>query len=354
MREPMTATHYYVYILQCENNSYYTGYTTNLLRRYQEHQNGTAKCKYTRSFKPIKIAQSWSTFECKSEALAIERFIKRLPKPAKMDLILNPDQLTERFQCKPFTETTSMNTLWSVDIPPYEALRPVACPRDPEILLHAQAYCTEIDRARSRGQAAGRRDLKCQQTLVLATSNPGKISELQAMLPSFRCVSQASLGIDDANETGLSFIENAILKARHASQISQRPALADDSGLVVDALNGEPGIYSARFAGLHATDAENIDLLLERMTNTPDEQRQAHFYCAIAFVRHANDPTPIISTGQLFGQINRSRVGDHGFGYDPVFYLADHQCTLAQLHSHIKNTISHRAMALKQLRIESI
>jgi XTP/dITP diphosphohydrolase len=299
MREPMTATHYYVYILECENNSYYTGYTTNLLRRYQEHQNGTAKCKYTRSFKPIKIAQSWSTFECKSEALAIERFIKRLPKPAKMDLILNPDQLTERFQCKPLTETTSMNTL------------------------------------------------------VLATSNPGKVSELQTMLPSFRCVSQASLGIEDANETGLSFIENAILKARHASQISQRPALADDSGLVVDALNGEPGIYSARFAGLHATDAENIDLLLERMTSTPDEQRQAYFYCAIAFVMHANDPTPIISTGQLFGEISRSRVGDHGFGYDPVFYLPDHQCTLAQLPSHIKNSISHRAMALKQLRIES-
>lgn len=190
-------------------------------------------------------------------------------------------------------------------------------------------------------------------TLILATSNPGKVSELQTLLPSFRCISQTSLGIEDADETGLSFIENAILKARHASLIGQQPALADDSGLVVDALNGAPGIYSARFAGLHASDEANMDLLLARLHDTPDEQRTAYFYCAIAFVKHANDPTPIIATGQLFGHIGRERQGAHGFGYDPVFYLPDHQCTLAQLPPQLKNAISHRAMALKQLRIES-
>ena len=185
--------------------------------------------------------------------------------------------------------------------------------------------------------------------LIIASSNPGKIIELQALLPSFQCISQQSLHIEDADETGLSFIENAIIKARHASRCAQLPALADDSGLVVDALNGEPGIYSARFAGLAANDNDNINLLLKRLADVPDEQRHAYFYCAIAFVQHANDPTPLIATGQLIGRIAQARMGEHGFGYDPVFYLPDHQCTLAQLSPTIKNTISHRAMALKQL-----
>lgn len=186
--------------------------------------------------------------------------------------------------------------------------------------------------------------------LILATSNPGKIIELQAMLPSFQCISQATLGITDADETGLSFIENAIIKARHASQLSNQPALADDSGLVVKALNGEPGIYSARFARPHATNNENIDLLLSRMAHIVDDQRQAYFYCAIALVQHADDPTPVISTGKFSGFINHERQGEHGFGYDPVFYLPEYQCTLAELAPEIKNTISHRAMALKSLQ----
>ena len=185
--------------------------------------------------------------------------------------------------------------------------------------------------------------------LILATSNPGKIAELQAMLPAFHCISQSTLGITDADETGLSFVENAIIKARHASRISKQPALADDSGLVVEALNGEPGIYSARFAGPQANNHENIELLLSRMAHIPDDQRHAYFYCAIALVQHADDPTPILATGKFVGRINRERRGEHGFGYDPVFYLPEYHCTLAELSPEIKNTISHRAMALKQL-----
>lgn len=186
--------------------------------------------------------------------------------------------------------------------------------------------------------------------LILATSNPGKIAELQAMLPLFHCISQQALGINDAEETGLSFIENALIKARHASLLSNKPALADDSGLVVLALNGEPGIYSSRFAGLNASDQDNIDLLLTRLTNVPDTQREAFFYCAIAFVKHANDPTPLIATGKFTGKISLTPCGEFGFGYDPIFYLPDYQCTLAQLPRDVKNTISHRAIALKQLQ----
>lgn len=187
------------------------------------------------------------------------------------------------------------------------------------------------------------------KTLILATSNIGKIAEFQALLPTFQCVSQQSLSIGDAQETGLSFIENAIIKARHASRLSLQPALADDSGLVVDALLGAPGIYSARFAGAMARDVENIALLLQRMKLIPDGQRQAYFYCAIAFVRHADDPTPLLGLGQFAGQISHTPQGSHGFGYDPIFYVPEYQCTLAQLAPGIKNTISHRAMALRQL-----
>ncbi|WP_028389191.1 RdgB/HAM1 family non-canonical purine NTP pyrophosphatase [Legionella fairfieldensis] len=186
--------------------------------------------------------------------------------------------------------------------------------------------------------------------LILATSNNGKIAELKAILSSWSCIPQASLGIGDAEETGLSFVENAIIKARHASRLGNKPALADDSGLVVPALHGEPGIYSARFAGAGATDNDNIHLLLAKLADVPDDQRQAHFYCAIALVRQADDPVPLIATGQLSGLISKVRTGDQGFGYDPVFYLEIHQCTMAQLPVSIKNEISHRARALQQLR----
>lgn len=185
--------------------------------------------------------------------------------------------------------------------------------------------------------------------LILATSNTGKITELQNLLPSFNCISQQTLGIKDADETGLSFIENAIIKARNASRFGHQPALADDSGLVVPALNNEPGIYSARFAGPKATDNDNINLLLARLANTPKNMRHAYFYCAIALVKNAEDPIPLIATGTFAGTISLERSGEHGFGYDPIFYLTDYNCTLAELPPTVKNTISHRAIALKKL-----
>lgn len=185
--------------------------------------------------------------------------------------------------------------------------------------------------------------------VIIATSNSGKIKELQSLLHPISCLSQAQYGVEDVAETGLSFVENAILKARNASSCTGKPALADDSGLVVPALEGEPGIYSARYAGEHSCAAENMALLLKKMTNLFAEQRQAYFYCALALVRYAHDPTPIIATGLLQGEITFTPVGSHGFGYDPIFYLPAYHCTLAEMSLEIKNKLSHRAQALKQL-----
>lgn len=187
--------------------------------------------------------------------------------------------------------------------------------------------------------------------IILATSNLGKVTELQSLLFPIRCMTQSNLGIEDTEETGLSFLENALIKARHASKLGGRPALADDSGLVVPALDGQPGIYSARFAGEHATSEDNIKLLLQRLANVPDEKRVAYFYCAIALLEHAKDPTPLIATGKLTGSIAKTPKGTHGFGYDSIFYLPEYQCTVAELPATIKNKISHRAIALKQLRL---
>lgn len=186
--------------------------------------------------------------------------------------------------------------------------------------------------------------------IILATSNKGKIKELNELLAPTSCISQSSLNISDAVEDGLSFIENALIKARHASFYAGKPALADDSGLVVPALDGAPGIYSARYAHANATDQENIDLLLKSMAHLDGSLRDAYFYCAVALVTHAKDPTPIIATGMFKGRIHSSALGDGGFGYDPVFYIEEYQCTAAQLPATIKNTISHRAKALSQLR----
>ena len=185
--------------------------------------------------------------------------------------------------------------------------------------------------------------------LILATSNAGKIKELNSLLSPIYCIPQGVLAIPDAEETGLSFIENAIIKARHASYYGKKPALADDSGLVVPVLQGEPGIFSARYAGLEANDKSNMMLLLDRMTGISQEQRKAYFYCAIALIQHENDPTPLVATGIFHGRIATSLAGNNGFGYDPIFYLDDHQCTAAQLSANIKNKISHRAKALAQL-----
>lgn len=186
--------------------------------------------------------------------------------------------------------------------------------------------------------------------IILATGNSGKIKELAAILTPIKCIPQSEFHINSADETGLSFVENAILKARHASFIAKKPALADDSGLVVPALNGAPGIYSARYAGINASDTDNLHLLLKNMAQFTEDLRHAYFYCAIAVVQHAEDPIPLIATGQFMGSITTEPTGDNGFGYDPVFYVREYQCTAASLPATIKNTISHRAKALAQLR----
>ncbi|MBA2648320.1 MAG: RdgB/HAM1 family non-canonical purine NTP pyrophosphatase [Legionella sp.] len=188
------------------------------------------------------------------------------------------------------------------------------------------------------------------QQLILATSNCGKIKELTAILAPLHCIPQGEMNINSAEETGLSFIENALLKARHASRYAKLPALGDDSGLVVPALDGAPGIYSSRFAGLEATDADNNHLLLTRMAELYSNLRQAYFYCAIALVRHDKDPTPLIATGIFRGSIVKIPEGCGGFGYDSLFYCPQYQCTAAQLPAILKNQISHRAQALTQLR----
>lgn len=186
--------------------------------------------------------------------------------------------------------------------------------------------------------------------LIIATSNPGKFAEFQTLLAPIHCIAPSHIGIDSVEETGLSFIENAIIKARHACRLTQKPALADDSGIVVAALDGAPGIYSARFAGQNATNEDNIELLLERLSNIPSKDRKAYFYCALALVRYENDPTPIIATGQLNGTINNEPRGEQGFGYDPIMYITKYKRTVAELPAEVKNTISHRAHALKHLR----
>ena len=187
--------------------------------------------------------------------------------------------------------------------------------------------------------------------IVLASGNAGKLKELAALLESssINLISQAELGIDGAEETGLSFIENAILKARHASAQSGKAALSDDSGLAVDALKGAPGIYSARYSGLDATDQSNIDKLLKDLKEVPAEQRQAQFHCVLVFVRHPLDPTPIVCHGVWEGLIAEQASGNSGFGYDPVFWIPELNCTAADLTRERKSAISHRGKALKQL-----
>lgn len=187
-------------------------------------------------------------------------------------------------------------------------------------------------------------------SLILATHNAGKIQELTAALRPIHCVLLTELSQEEPAETGLSFVENAILKARHASALGNAPALADDSGLVVDALHGEPGIYSARFAAMKGHQDHNVDALLDCMKTIQDAARVAYFYCAIALVRHATDPMPIIATGQWAGFITHEKQGTAGFGYDPVFYLPALRCTAAQLSLDQKNKISHRAIALNALK----
>lgn len=191
-----------------------------------------------------------------------------------------------------------------------------------------------------------------RQRLVLASSNAGKLREFNSLLADFGfdVVCQADLGVSDVEETGLSFVENALLKARHASQVTGLAALADDSGLVVDALDGQPGIYSARFAGQPTDDAANNAKLLTALKDVPTEQRTAHFRCCIVLVRYPTDPVPLIAEASWEGCILTELQGQQGFGYDPLFYLPSQACTAAELEASEKNRISHRGQALQRLR----
>ena len=193
--------------------------------------------------------------------------------------------------------------------------------------------------------------MSSSQKIVLASSNQGKLAEIESILADqpYTLHPQSEFSVDDADETGLTFIENALIKARHACQQTGHMAMADDSGLEVDALNGEPGIYSARYAGEHGNSEANNIKLMEALKATPEGQRVARFRCVIVLLRHVNDPTPIICQGTWQGTISLSPAGCGGFGYDPLFYLSHYQCTAAELDSQIKNQISHRAQALKQL-----
>lgn len=188
--------------------------------------------------------------------------------------------------------------------------------------------------------------------IVLASGNAGKLRELQAMLAElpYAIVPQRELGVDDVPETGLTFVENALIKARHACRVTGLPALADDSGLIVDALGGAPGLYSARYAGSPTDDAANNTKLLDALRDVPAERRTARFYAVIVLLRHAEDPQPLICEGSWEGVILDERRGSHGFGYNPVFLDPVHGLTAAQMEPALKNTLSHRGKALALLR----
>lgn len=187
--------------------------------------------------------------------------------------------------------------------------------------------------------------------LVVATGNAGKLKEIgQVLAPLQICVhGQKAFDIPEIEETGLTFVENAILKARNTCAHTGRPALADDSGLEVDALGGAPGIYSARYAGIGAGDAANVEKLLAALQGVPETERTARFQCVMVYLRHADDPTPLICQGTWEGRIALQPQGENGFGYDPVFWVPEHNCTAAQLAPQVKNSLSHRGQALQKL-----
>jgi len=204
---------------------------------------------------------------------------------------------------------------------------------------------------RYRKNSGKRSPNNVNQRIVLATGNTGKLKEIRVLLreTEWEILGQSKFDVREAEETGLTFVENALIKARNACKQTGLPAIADDSGLEVDALNGEPGIYSARYAGKSASDADNIEKLLQELLSVPDHQRQARFRCVMVYMRHASDPSPIICRGHWEGRIARGATGKNGFGYDPVFWLPEYRCSAAELSSEKKNRLSHRSEALKQL-----
>ena len=187
--------------------------------------------------------------------------------------------------------------------------------------------------------------------VLLASNNPGKIREIQAILAGhyLTVMPQSEFGVGDADETGLTFVENALIKARHAAVLSGLPAIADDSGLEVDVLGGAPGVHSARYAGPGATDAKNNEKLLAALAGVPQTARTARFRCVMVYLRHATDPSPVIAEGVWHGLILEEARGSAGFGYDPLFYVPEHQRASAELDADLKNRISHRGQALRSL-----
>jgi XTP/dITP diphosphohydrolase len=188
--------------------------------------------------------------------------------------------------------------------------------------------------------------------IVVATGNAGKLHELNELLEplGWHARAQTELGVEGPEETGLTFVENALLKARHASAETGLPALADDSGLAVEALDGQPGIYSSRYAGPEASDSDNVAKLLAALADTPDAERGAFFYCALVLLEHAADPCPVIAEGRWNGRIAREPAGSGGFGYDPVFMVPGWDCTAAELPKAEKARLSHRGQAMAALR----
>jgi len=190
-----------------------------------------------------------------------------------------------------------------------------------------------------------------KRKLVIASGNPGKLRELSALLEplGYELHAQSEFDVPEAEETGTTFVENAIIKARNAAEHTGLPAIADDSGIEVDALGGAPGVYSARFSGPAADDASNNALLVEKLRDVPEDQRGARYRAVIVYMRHAADPSPIICEGSWEGRIILEPRGDNGFGYDPHFWLDSHDCTSAELDPAEKNRLSHRGQALRQL-----
>lgn len=187
--------------------------------------------------------------------------------------------------------------------------------------------------------------------IVLASNNPGKVREFNALLAghNLEVVPQSQFGVPEAEETGLTFVENALLKARNAAQHTGKPAIADDSGIEVDALMGAPGIYSARYAGVGASDQANLNKLLADLKDVPEMERTARFQCLMVYMRHANDPTPMIFQSAWEGRILTAPRGTGGFGYDPIFFVPTHNWSSAELPAETKLAISHRGQALRRL-----
>lgn len=188
--------------------------------------------------------------------------------------------------------------------------------------------------------------------LVLATSNLGKVIEIQPLLSDigYTIITQAELGVSDAIENGHTFVENALIKARHACAVTGLPAIADDSGLIIDALNGAPGLISAHYAGVHGDAIGNIKKVLTELQGVPQARRSARFYSLIVMLKHAEDPQPLIAEGLWEGEILEAPQGENGFGYDPIFFVSEYQCSAAELPADVKNQISHRGRALLKLR----